>query len=49
MSDSRITVTMEIDVSSATTALEFALAQLPPLPDEEQQEERPVGSEETTP
>jgi hypothetical protein len=47
MSDSPLTVTMDVDTSAATTALEFALAQLPPIPDEDEPEECPVGGEET--
>lgn len=47
MSDRRVTVTTVVDISSATLALEFALAQLPPLLDEDEPE-RPVGSEEKT-
>ena len=50
MSDERITITQTVDVSAATTALEFALAQLPPLPDEDDGEtERPASGEESTP
>lgn len=44
-----LTFTFEVDTSSATAALEFALAQLPPMPDEDDGEPvRPAGSEETS-